>query len=70
MENCYYLKGTAIGGINGKDVEGQAEVLEESEMPEVIEIIQNKVEVDEKMVDVWKEDTENINNGYPILFWQ
>ena len=70
---CYYLKGTAEGGINGKDIEGQAMPLEESEMPSVISVLMTdneQVEWNGEMVDVWKEDTENINNGYPILFWQ
>lgn len=73
INGCYYLKGTAEGGINGKDIEGQAMPLEESEMPSVMEVISTGVEQVEwngEMVDVWKEDTENINNGYPILFWQ
>ena len=73
MENCFYLKGTAIGGINGKDIEGQAMPLEASEMPSVLEVVSTgneKVEWNGEMVDIWKEDTNNINNGYPILFWQ
>ena len=72
LENNYYLKGTAKGGANGEDVEG-AMPLEESEMPSVISVLMTdseKVEWNGKMVDIWKEDTENINNGYPILFWQ
>lgn len=68
--NCYYKKGTASGGICGQDIEGKAEALEESQMPSVIEIIQNQIEIDGQMINVWKEDTNNINNGYPILYWQ
>ncbi len=71
--NCYYLKGTAEGGAGGKDLEGQAMPLEESEMPSVLEVVSTgneKVEWNGEMVDIWKEDTNNINNGYPILFWQ
>ena len=70
IENNYYLKNTAIGGIDSKDIEGQAEALEFSEMPKVIDVIQDQIEIDNEMVNVWKEDTENINNGYPILYWQ
>lgn len=71
--NCYYLKGTATGGIDGKDIEGQAMPLEASEMPSVLSVLMTdneQVEWNGQMVDVWKEDTNNINNGYPILFWQ
>ena len=39
-------------------------------MPSVIEVIQNQIEVNGEMINVWKEDTNNINNGYPILYWQ
>lgn len=73
LEGNYYLEGTAQGGARGKDLPGQAEPLPESEMPSVMEVISTGVEQVEwngEMVDVWKEDTENINNGYPILFWQ
>ena len=47
--------------------------LEESEMPPVLEVVSTgneKVEWNGEMVDIWKKDTNNINNGYPILFWQ
>ena len=47
--------------------------LPESEMPSVISVLMKdsvQVEWNGQMVDVWKEDTENINNGNPILFWQ
>ena len=73
VKDCYYLKGSATGGIAGEDIEGQAMPLEESEMPSVISVLMTdseKVEWNGEMVDIWKEDTENINNGYPILFWQ
>lgn len=68
--NSYYLKGTASGGLKGEDLPGQAEAKEESEMPSVLEVIQNQIEVDGQMINAWKEDTNNINNGYPILYWQ
>lgn len=73
VTNCYYLKGTAPGGIKGADVVGQAEALEASQMPSVISVLlteNEKVEYNGEMVDAWKEDTNNINNGYPILYWQ
>lgn len=68
--NSYYLKGTSSGGLDGKDVVGHAETLEESEMPSVLEVIQNQIEVDGQMINAFKEDNNNINNGYPILYWQ
>ena len=73
INRCFYLKNTAEGGITGNDIEGQAMPLEESKMPSVISVLMtdnDKVEWNGEMVDVWKEDTNNINNGYPILFWQ
>ena len=70
VTNSYYLKGTATGGIYGTDIAGKAEVKEASEMPKVIDVIQNKITVDGQEIDAWKEDTNNINNGYPILYWQ
>ncbi len=67
-ENCYYLTGTATGGIQGQDVEGQAESKTEEDM---------KNTTDKSFVDIlnngennWKADTENKNKGYPILSWQ
>ena len=66
----YYLLGSSIGGIEREDIPGQAEPLEESQMPKVIDVIQEQVEIDGNMINVWKEDTQNINNGYPILYWE
>ena len=74
FEESYYQKGTAISAVSNKtDKEVNAGMLEESEMPSVISVVMTdseKVEWNGEMVDVWKEDTNNINNGYPILFWQ
>ena len=69
VQNCYYQKGSAIGGVNGQDYPNQVEVLD-NKMTNLINLIQNQIEIDNEMVNVWKEDTENINNGYPILYWQ
>lgn len=72
LEENYYLKGSATGGAGRKDIEG-AMPLEGSKMPSVISILMtdnDKVEWNGEMVDVWKEDTNNINNGYPILYWE
>lgn len=73
LVNANYLEGTAKGGVNGQDIEGQAMPLPKSEMPSVISVLMTdneQVEWNGQMVDVWKEDTNNINNGYPILYWQ
>ncbi len=73
IKECYYLEGSALGGIKGQDIEGQAMPLPKSEMPSVISVLMTdneQVEWNGQMVDVWKEDTNNINNGYPILYWQ
>ena len=72
IENNFYLIESARGGAGGIDREG-AMPLPESEMPSVISVLMKdsvQVEWNGQMVDVWKEDTENINNGNPILFWQ
>lgn len=40
-------------------------------MPSVISVLMTnneKVEWNREMVDVWKEDTNNINNGYQYYF--
>lgn len=73
INECYYLKGSANGGIDGQDIEGKAMQLEKSQMPSVINVVMTdneNVEYNGQMVDIWKEDAENINNGNPILFWQ
>ena len=68
--SCYYKKGTAENGYNGADyVTGEA-IEVSGESPSVIDVIQNKITVDGQEINAWKEDTNNINNGYPILYWQ
>lgn len=67
LHNCYYLKGThtkTIGtsnsalGNNG-DV---TEIEDITDFPDVLEVINSD--------NAFKEDTNNINNGYPILIYQ
>ena len=73
LEENYYLKTSATKPFAYEyktDVPGKLEALEESQMPKVIDVIQKQVEIDGNMVNVWKEDTQNINNGYPILYWE
>ena len=72
--NNYYQEETASKGIAlPGNITINTECLSASKMPSVISVVMTdseKVEWNGEMVDVWKEDTENINNGYPILFWQ
>lgn len=60
LNNCKWQTGTYSKGIglgNGDTIES-----EEKDMPSILSII--------NMENCFKEDTENINNGYPILTWQ
>lgn len=62
--NCYYLTDTATGGINGADVEGQAEVKTSEDMKkDTFVTLLNNGE------NNWKIVTSK-NEGYPILNWQ
>ena len=59
FNNCYYLKGTYdVGGT----VTGITELDSINEFPSVLEVVNGD--------EAFKEDTNNINNGYPILNWQ
>ena len=64
--NSYYLNTTSSGAINETDIEGNAESRTSSEMKE--EAFLNLLNEDNE--GVWKNDIDNINNGYPILTWQ
>ncbi len=73
IKSAYFLKGTSSKGVgsNPSNISNiETYELLESQMPKVIDVIQNQIEIDGETVNVWKEDTNNINNGYPILFWQ
>lgn len=66
--NCYYLKGTAEYAIGSNDYEG---------CPEDFKSFVGNVKTSEELKqlyttlgDAYKEDTQNINNGYPIFSWQ
>ena len=64
VTNCYYLEGTATGGINGADVTGQAEVRTSAEMKtDTFLALLNNGESNWKIV-------AGVNSGYPILYWQ
>ena len=60
MNNCKWQKGSYLKGI-GLGTGDTLEV-EEKDMPSILSII--------NMENCFKEDIENINNGYPILAWQ
>ncbi|MGN1310517.1 MAG: hypothetical protein ACI4VP_02230 [Clostridia bacterium] len=63
--NCYYLSDVA----EDNDVEGAVEAKTSAFMKtqEFVDILNNGRTGSEA---IWKMDTNNINNGYPILFWQ
>ena len=62
MKGNYYLKDSARYGINSYASNLNAEPLSENEMPSVISVVNGD--------NAFVEDTNNINNGYPILKWQ
>ena len=67
ISNIYYLKNNEITGIGTDNIGVDAEMAKtESFMKskEFIDILNQNGE------GIWKEDVNNINNGYPILDWQ
>lgn len=66
ISNCYYLKGTYIKGVGvisgGQVDDGVVELENISEFPSILSIVNTE--------NAFKEDTNNINNGYPLLNWQ
>lgn len=62
LKNNYYLKGTAEYGYCYYKNNIGAEPLPADKMPSVISVINGD--------NAFVEDTNNINNGYPILKWQ
>ena len=66
IDNCYYLKDTWAKGIGeldeGQKDEGVTEYDDISKFPSVLSVVNED--------GAFKEDTNNINNGYPILAWQ
>ena len=59
IENNYFLENTVNGG-NGSNVFDGTESKTDIEMKEIHNLLG----------EAFKEDTENINNGYPILYWE
>lgn len=62
VSGCWYLEGTATGGIGGSDVAGQAEFRTSTYMKSSA-FIQELGEANWKLI-------ESMNDGYPILAWQ
>ena len=62
IKNNYYLSTSATYGLYGYKLNTNAEPLFQDEMPSVIFVINGD--------NAFVEDTNNINNGYPILKWQ
>ena len=62
LSENYYLKGTADYGLYSLKSNQGAEPLSQQDMPSVISVINGD--------NAFVEDTNNINNGYPILKWQ
>ena len=62
-ERCYYLTGTYNVGLGGGEtVIGVTGLDRIEDFPSALEVVNED--------ETFKEDTEGINNGYPILEWQ
>ena len=62
-ERCYYLTGTYNVGLGGgASVTGVTQLDSIDKFPSVLSVVNGD--------GAFKEDTNNINNGYPILNWQ
>lgn len=64
LKNCYYLKGTYLKPIGGTDIptgenNDVTELENVTDFPSILEVINSD--------NAFIEDTNNINNGYPIL---
>ena len=62
IKNNYYLKDSSTYGLFAYKSNYNSEPLSQDEMPSVISVINGD--------NAFVEDTNNINNGYPILKWQ
>ena len=65
INNSKWLLNTApsaIGSLQGTTTDNSERIDTLEEMPSVLEIINGE--------GTFKEDTNNINNGYPILYWE
>ena len=63
FNNCYYLETSCNVGVAGnEDFAGVTKLKNISDFPSVLEVVNGE--------GTFKEDTNNINNGYPILEWE
>ena len=64
-ENVYYKSGAGITGFgNMADLTGMAKTETEMKSKEFLQLLNKNTP------NAYKEDVNNINNGYPILSWQ
>ena len=66
ISNCYYLNTINVKGINNQEVSGMAEgkTSDDMKLATFVQLLNNE------NTDIWVQDTNNVNNGYPILSWQ
>ena len=62
LSNCYYLTGTHDVSVGYGDTTGITEWNSMDKFPSVLDVVNGE--------EAFKEDTNNVNNGYPILEWQ
>ena len=63
FKECYYLKGTYDVGVGeSENSTGVIQLDSIEDFPSVLDVVNGE--------GAFKEDTNNINNGYPILEWQ
>lgn len=64
-DSCYYLKDTHDVGVgNNHSAAGVTELQNISDFPSILELMNSGED------KAFKEDTEGINNGYPVLDYQ
>lgn len=63
FDNCYYLTGTYDVGVGKSETtQGVTELKSIDEFPSVLDVVNKE--------GAFKEDTNSVNNGYPIMVWQ
>ena len=68
LENCYFLNNNTI--INESDANTQIVTFGTQVTEKEIKDNNFITKLNENNLNIWKSDTSNINNGYPILYWQ
>lgn len=68
LENCYFLNNNTI--INESDANTQIVTFGTQVTENEIKDNNFITKLNENNPNIWKADTSNINNGYPILYWQ